>query len=367
MGLRLRGEAWWLRKAVDGVTHEIPLGVYGGEPNRKQAEKAASKAVETLMEARTGRRVMASLGLPIPAKKAASPTLAEWWVVYEETYTSLKAARTQARDRSIMAHWLPLLGTRRLDDIKQVDCLNAIYARRASNTGHKLRKTQTKLAEGSVQRERRLLHAIFERAVENGVLDKNPWKGIKGKADKVRQRLLTEADEVKLIDAMRATRPDAVGKLVTMHPRHIRFIQFMLQTGLRIEECLGIDPATDIHPGYVHVTGKFNKERDVPLTRVASQLLAEQLQADGALWTSTQQNMRGMLDRACAHAGIGRISPHDLRHTFGHRWLTRGGDIYTLSKVLGHASIVVTEKHYAHLLKEDIGAKMRAIMDGPAA
>ena len=31
-----------------------------------------------------------------------------------------------------------------------------------------------------------------------------------------------------------------------------------------------------------------------------------------------------------------------------------GGDIYKLSKILGHSSVAVTEAHYAHLLKEDL-------------
>jgi integrase len=41
--------------------------------------------------------------------------------------------------------------------------------------------------------------------------------------------------------------------------------------------------------------------------------------------------------------------------------LKAGGDIYTLSKILGHASVAVTEKHYAHLLREDLRSKADAI------
>jgi integrase len=37
--------------------------------------------------------------------------------------------------------------------------------------------------------------------------------------------------------------------------------------------------------------------------------------------------------------------------TFGTRWLQAGGDIYKLSKILGHSSVAVTEAHYAHSLK----------------
>jgi hypothetical protein len=38
------------------------------------------------------------------------------------------------------------------------------------------------------------------------------------------------------------------------------------------------------------------------------------------------------------------------------RFLKGGGDIYTLSKILGD-TVAVTERHYAHLLKEDVREK----------
>src|SRR5216117_1945901 len=60
-------------------------------------------------------------------------------------------------------------------------------------------------------------------------------------------------------------------------------------------------------------------------------------------------------------AKISRITPHALRHTFGTRWLQAGGDIYKLSKILGHSSVAVTEAHYAHLLKEDLIAASKQV------
>jgi integrase len=38
-----------------------------------------------------------------------------------------------------------------------------------------------------------------------------------------------------------------------------------------------------------------------------------------------------------------------------------GGDIYKLSKILGHSSVAVTEAHYAHLLKEDLVAASQQV------
>ena len=41
--------------------------------------------------------------------------------------------------------------------------------------------------------------------------------------------------------------------------------------------------------------------------------------------------------------------------------LEAGGDIYKLSKILGHSSVAVTEAHYAHLLKEDLVAASQQV------
>lgn len=45
------------------------------------------------------------------------------------------------------------------------------------------------------------------------------------------------------------------------------------------------------------------------------------------------------------------ITFHDLRHTFASHWVLGGGDIFRLQKILGHASIDMTQR-YAHLAPE---------------
>lgn len=51
------------------------------------------------------------------------------------------------------------------------------------------------------------------------------------------------------------------------------------------------------------------------------------------------------------------ISPHCLRNNFAKRCLMSGMDIYTLSKILGHSSVTVTEQAYLDLNDEDIGKR----------
>src|SRR5262249_29281637 len=109
------------------------------------------------------------------------------------------------------------------------------------------------------------------------------------------------------------------------------------------------------------VIGKFRKERDIPMQPDAQAALAEQLKAEDRLWKQNPQRLREVLAQGAERAKIARITPHALRHTFGTRWLQAGGDIFKLSKILGHSSVAVTEAHYAHLLKDDLVAASRQV------
>lgn len=51
--------------------------------------------------------------------------------------------------------------------------------------------------------------------------------------------------------------------------------------------------------------------------------------------------------------GITAVRFHDLRHTFASRALELGADIMTVSRILGHGSIMMTAK-YLHLSSESM-------------
>jgi len=57
--------------------------------------------------------------------------------------------------------------------------------------------------------------------------------------------------------------------------------------------------------------------------------------------------------QAVERAGFAKtLRFHDLRHTFASHWVIDGGDIFRLSKILGHSSVVITQKVYAHLIPD---------------
>jgi site-specific recombinase XerD len=59
--------------------------------------------------------------------------------------------------------------------------------------------------------------------------------------------------------------------------------------------------------------------------------------------------------RAVKDAGITDLHAHDCRHSFACRKLRAGVDLYTVSKLLRHASIAMTER-YTHLSRGDLKA-----------
>lgn len=57
--------------------------------------------------------------------------------------------------------------------------------------------------------------------------------------------------------------------------------------------------------------------------------------------------------RALLKAGLDtKVRWHDLRHTGASWWVMSGGDIFRLSKLLGHADVKLTRDTYAHLAPE---------------
>jgi integrase/recombinase XerD len=51
--------------------------------------------------------------------------------------------------------------------------------------------------------------------------------------------------------------------------------------------------------------------------------------------------------------GVETTGIHRYRHTFAKQWITNGGNVVSLSKLLGHSSLDITQ-NYINLLVSDI-------------
>lgn len=69
----------------------------------------------------------------------------------------------------------------------------------------------------------------------------------------------------------------------------------------------------------------------------------------------SQAGLTKLLDRLAAAAGVeGAVNPHAWRHGFAKWTLLRGGDLATVSQLMGHSSIRVTADHYARFATSEL-------------
>ncbi len=329
MALRKRGGIWYFRKTINGQLFRESTGF----ADKKSAERRASEIEHDI---RAG----------IHGWKSTIPSFADWWAVYRTTYTPQKSAKN--RDAQIVAHFLPHFGAKRLDEITKSDIVRYLNLRRTQMTGNPGHRKRRLVSESTVRRERGLLQSIFEHEIDDGYDIRKPFRGHQARKGQAAHPRADARRGDKLLDAL--------------HARFQRFVRFARGTGCRLDEIRGIDSKQDIDwiRGTVQAIGKFRKERDVPMQPDASTALKEQLEEEDKLWKDNPQ-LRDVLAEGAVRAKIPAITPHALRHTFGTRWLQAGGDIYKLSKILGHSSAAVTEARYAHLLKEDLVAASQQV------
>jgi len=125
-------------------------------------------------------------------------------------------------------------------------------------------------------------------------------------------------------------------------------IVFIYSFGLRISELASLK-LEDIKTTSIQVTGKGNKQREIPATNIIQVLLQEYLEVytpkkylfeeDEKALTTRQLQYR--LEKAFKRIGI-KASPHQLRHSFATDLLNDGARINDISELLGHSSLKAT-------------------------
>jgi integrase len=240
----------------------------------------------------------------------------------------------------------------------------------------------------SINRDIQRLQSILARAVEWGVLDLHPLKGLKPmKADKTgRVRFLTTQEEAALRKALadreeklrqarirfntwRIARgkkplPEREGDLLD----YIRpLVLVALNTGLRRGELLGLTwGSVNFSAKLLTVTAataKSGHTRRVPLNVEALSTLTAwyerrgKPQAEALVFPGHDGERMTRIDTAWGTlmktAALKNFRLHDCRHHFASRLVQAGVDLYTVKELLGHSEIAMTEK-YSHLAPDNL-------------
>lgn len=214
----------------------------------------------------------------------------------------------------------------------------------------------------------RNLRVFFNWLDRDYVIQKNPMRKVRQlKVNRKAKEFISDDDFKKLIAQLDKS----------YYPEHRDFamIMLMIDSGMRLGECScllldDIDLAThkiflraEITKGRRDRVVFFSPKTEMILRRwiqfkdryVESEYLFPVKRHGGSIQVSNfETNFKHYLRRAKLSESI---SPHCLRNNFAKRCLMSGMDIYTLSKILGHSSVTVTEQAYLDLNDEDIGKR----------
>ena len=148
--------------------------------------------------------------------------------------------------------------------------------------------------------------------------------------------------------------------------RNKTIIEVLYGTGIRVSELTELKLSNIFfEENILKVTGKGNKERFVPLGKIASIQIKKYLTNRDKLKINSKfsdilflnrygrQLTRSMIFKIISDSykridPDKKISPHTLRHSFATHLLKNGADLRTIQLILGHESITTTEI-YTHL------------------
>jgi len=145
-----------------------------------------------------------------------------------------------------------------------------------------------------------------------------------------------------------------------------------VETGLRKEELLGLTLASiDLRRRELRLTvTKSDRPRQVPLSSRAVETIKELLERSRprSIYLFCKPTGERIGDPkkafggACRRARIEDFRFHDLRHTFASWFVQDSGDLYRLSRILGHATLQMTAR-YGHLRTDDLHEELERVAE----
>lgn len=218
----------------------------------------------------------------------------------------------------------------------------------------------------------KVLSAILGYAVKKKLIPRIPeWEPLPERKRSDRVQVWSEDEVLELYQALQE-----------VAPRLLPITVVMINTGLRKGEALAMEWSwIDLDRGLLVVQPneewqpKNGRAREVPIGRAVMPYLDVPVDQRGSsryVFTSSRRRNgarelsrwatwpQRLFDAAIARAGIGG-GPHVCRHTFASHFLAQKPDMYLLSQILGHSSVKVTERRYAHLMPGHLAAGRDAV------
>lgn len=221
----------------------------------------------------------------------------------------------------------------------------------------------------------KMIRRIFEMAVEEGILDRNPTNGIQVRVPEVEQKVLTNTEVAIFLREARL-----------VNHRFYPVWAMALMTGMRSGELFALKWSDlDLEGRTISVTKQWSnkngigptktqRSRVVPISNEFAKFLGDMRLRQGAEtehvlphlpeWENGEQAR--ITREFCASLGITAVKFHDLRATFITNLLARGESLARVMAVVGHSQIKTTNGYLRKAGVDVQGATDRLGYDLPA-
>ncbi|MGN1124679.1 MAG: tyrosine-type recombinase/integrase [Candidatus Gastranaerophilaceae bacterium] len=273
------------------------------------------------------------------------------------------------------------IGQKKLSDISSDDIQDFINKKRMT------------LSISSIKKIKEILSPCFRRAVRNGEIKTNPMDLVVMPTNKT-AIIDTKETDIYTDDEIEKIYHAALPIYFSNNAKRYRYAPmfvFILNTGLRIGECLALTwDDVNYEKKFINVNksvstfqnrGRYENEskkiqkvsttktvngvRCVPLNDSAIESLKEMQKRNFMYnihsnicfpsYKGKVMNIRSVqktFESICADMGIEHKGLHALRHTFGSILVRNNTNIKIVSEILGHSDVKFTYNRYIHILNE---------------
>jgi integrase len=290
-------------------------------------------------------------------------TFSEYCKLWNERRSGMLAKSSKVRYEGLQRMYLlPYLKAKRLRELDKASVRDLSVALQ-----------QAGKSANTVDRSIELLKAMLTDAIDWDYLLVNPVSRFSKTVRTIKREQYWDADEAT----------DFLGKIKD-HPKYL-LISLAINTGLRRSELSGLLFSNSV--SFANNTLdicrmldrygereeiKTKRRRVLPMSPIVRQILGELYRRKTSDYVFSDEHGKPLnllhISREFralqAKVSVKKIIRwHDLRHIYSAIFLMSGGDIYTLSKFLGHTRIETTER-YSHLTQSHLAQEAARVSVG---
>ncbi len=343
----------WRGQIMDGYTPEGKKNIVSfSAPTKSEAQRMVMEYLETKEAGKLLNRDM-------PTFKAWAE---DWYADYRTQVQPSTYSGYQYTLRILTDHF----GEKQLDEIN-VRQINAFVTE----------LTVQGCSRSKISKCRAMLIQIFNSAVANELLDRNPARNSKIIKDLDMEPKEKEAFTDQEVETLKQELPDDLTG---------NGIRVLLGSGIRLQELLAFNPEDIAEDGsQVSVTKAIKmvdgqpvlgppKSRQgrrivpIPLEYRAAAMYLRTRGGKAFIWTSTRDNLLysvGTFRRQYYKvlkdiSGVRPLNPHCCRHTYVTRLQAKGVPMETIARLVGHATIDMTG-HYLHISTDTLAQEVEKL------